>query len=183
MTFSSGKNFARKAAIVLLAAGNLGSAQSAKARLGEEFNIFENRIAMNFKFKGQDSKQNKKYYHYTMALDKTTEQNAPGFDGGLTVTVENGLIVGQSMLIRLGSNSEAGKALAALHTLDFAFESLGRPAPKTKQEVQRELQSYTDAVSKALAGTPQNIRYADTTGKITVSKQPDGSLAIAATQG
>jgi hypothetical protein len=167
---------------LLLALVDLLLAQPpALARLGEDFTSFEGRIISNFKFKGKETKQNRSYYRYTMLLDKSTEQAAPGFDGGLTVTVENGLIVGQSMLIRMGENNEAGKALAALHTLDFAFESLGRPSPKTKQEVQRELQSYTAALSKALAGTPQNIRYADTPGKITVSKRPDGSIAIAAT--
>jgi hypothetical protein len=155
----------------------------ATARLGEEFSVFNSQILSNFKSKGKETKQEKSYYRYTMILDKATEQAAPGFDGGLTVTVENGFIVGQSMLIRMGDNREAGKALAALHTLDFAFESLGRPSPKTKQEVQRELQSYTAAVNKALAGSPQNIRYSDAIGKITISKRPDGSLALAATSG
>jgi hypothetical protein len=185
MSFFERKNSSTLASCLVLALLNLLISQPpAIAKLGEEFTELQSRIASNFKFKGTETKQNRSYYHYTMVLDKATEQAAPGFDGGLTVTVEkNGVIVGQSMLIRLGDNHEAGKALAALHTLDFAFESLGRPNPRTKQEVQRELQSYTAAVSKALAGTPQNIRYADTPGKITVSKRPDGSIAIAATAG
>jgi hypothetical protein len=182
MTVSASETDANKLLSLILAMLSVFSWQTpASAKLGEDFNIFQNRIVMNFKARGQEPRQGRTDYHFTMMLDQATQKAAPGFEGGLTVTVENNLITGQSMLIRLGTNREAGKALASLHALDFAFESLGRPSPKTKREVQRELQSYTAAVTKALAGTPQNIRYADTQGKITISKRPDGSIALAAT--
>ena len=42
--------------------------QPATARLGEDFEAFQARIVSNFTFKGQDSKSNRTYYHYTMLL-------------------------------------------------------------------------------------------------------------------
>ncbi len=153
----------------------------ASAKLGERFGPFQIRIVPNFKFQGQSNKGKRKYFMYTMILDKATEHAAPGFQGGLTVSVEDGVIVGQSMLLRLGDNADAGKALAAVHALDFTFESLGRPAPPSRMAAAEELKSYAEAVDNALSGTPQNIRYPGSPGKITLCRQEDGSLAIAAT--
>ncbi|MDR3615629.1 MAG: hypothetical protein P4L53_18865 [Candidatus Obscuribacterales bacterium] len=156
-------------------------AQACEAKLGEPFGVFQARIITNYKFQAHSKKEDRDYYMYSMITDADTDIAAPGFGGGLTITVSSGLIVGQSMLLRIGNNAQAGKSLAALHTFDFAFESLGRPTPPSQTAIEQELRSYTNAVSKALAGAPQNIRYPGGGGKITIAKRSDGALAIAAT--
>jgi hypothetical protein len=120
---------------------------------------------------------------FTMNLDKQTLQKAPGFSGGLTVTtLPNGIIVGQAMLMYLGRNQQAGRALASLHALDFSIESLGRPVPKSAAAAQQELETFGKIIDSALAGQPQSIRYPNVKGKVTVSRQPNGALVLAATQ-
>jgi hypothetical protein len=156
-------------------------ALSCKAKLDEPFGVFQARIITNYKFKAHSKKDDRDYYMYSMITDADTDVAAPGFGGGLTITVSRGLIVGQSMLLSIGRNAQAGKSLAALHTFDFAFESLGRPTPPSQAALEQELRSYTNAVNKALAGAPQNIRYPDGGGKITIARRADGALAIAAT--
>lgn len=153
----------------------------AQAKLGEPFGVFQARLITNYKFKAHSKKDDRDYYMYSMITDSDTEVAAPGFGGALTITVSHGLIVGQSMLLQVGNNAQAGRALAALHTFDFAFESLGRPAPSSQAALEQELRSYTNAVNKALAGAPQNIRYPGGGGKITIAKKTDGTLALAAT--
>jgi hypothetical protein len=160
---------------------SLGFAESCQAKLGEPFGVFQARIITNYKFKAHSKKDDRDYYMYSMITDADTDVAAPGFGGGLTITVNRGLIVGQSMLLRIGDNAQAGRSLAALHTFDFAFESLGRPNPSSQTAIEQELRSYTNAVNKALAGAPQNIRYPGGGGKITIAKRADGALAIAAT--
>lgn len=155
--------------------------QSCNAKLGEPFGVFQARIINNYKFKAHSKKNDRDYYMYSMVTDSDTDKAAPGFEGGLTITVSAGLILGQSMILRIGNNPQAGKSLAALHALDFAFESLGRPTPSSQAAIEKELRSYTNAVNKALADAPQNIRYPGGGGKITIAKRADGALAIAAT--
>ena len=154
---------------------------SCLAKLGEPFGVFQARIINNYKFRAHSKKNDRDNYMYAMVTDPDTDNAAPGFEGGLTITVSGGLIVGQSMILRIGSNPQAGKALAALHTFDFAFESLGRPNPSSEAAIEKEVHSYTNAVNKALTGAPQNIRYPGGGGKITIAKRSDGALAIAAT--
>ncbi len=108
---------------------------------------------------------------------------APEFGGGLTISVDKGRISGQSMLLRLGQSKEAAKTIAVRYALDFAFESLGRAVPKNKTEIVDEVNSYTTVINNAMAGDPQNIRYPNINGKITVTMQKDGSLVFAATPG
>jgi hypothetical protein len=153
----------------------------AEARLGEPYATFKVKAAKGFKFKSESKKDNRTYYMFSMSLDATTMQAAPGFAGGLTVTVINGHVTGQSMVMRLGENYEAGKALAVAHALDFAYESLGKPSPKSKDSTDREFQQYTNAIDMVIGGSPQNLRYPGFNGVITLSLASDQSVIIAAT--
>ncbi len=154
---------------------------SVEARLGESFQSFKAKAAKGFKFKSESKKDTRTYYMYSMALDPTTTQAAPGFAGGLTVTVVGGRVTGQSMVMRLGENYEAGKALATAHALDFAYESLGKPSPKTKESTEKEFQAYSQAIDMVMGGSPQNLRYPGFNGVITFSLAADQGVIIAAT--
>lgn len=154
---------------------------SAEARLGEPYATFKVKAAKGFKFKSESKKDTRTYYMYSMSLDAPTMQAAPGFAGGLTVTVINGHVTGQSMVMRLGENYEAGKTLAVAHALDFAYEALGKPSPKSKESTDREFQQYTNAIDLVIGGSPQNLRYPGFNGVITLSLASDQSVIIAAT--
>lgn len=149
-----------------------------QARLGENFQAFKVKVLKGFKLKGESKKDIRTYYMYSMALDQTTQQAAPGFAGGLTITVVGGKITGQSMVMRFGDNYEAGKALATAHALDFAYESLGKPAPKSTE---KEFQAYAQAIDSVMTGNPQNLRYPGFNGVITLSMSADQGVIIAAT--
>lgn len=84
------------------------------------------------------------------------------------------------MVLRLGKSVDVAKTIAVRYALDFAFESLGRNVPK---DIAGEVNSYTTVINNAMGGDPQYIRYPGVTGKITVTKQKDGSLVFAATPG
>lgn len=157
------------------------SGTEAEARLGETYAAFKAKAAKGFTFKSESKKDTRTYYMFSMALDPSTLQAAPGFAGGLTVTVVNGHVTGQSMVMRLGDNYEAGKTLATAHALDFAYEALGKPGPKNKEATEKEFQSYTSAIDKVLAGNPYNLRYPGFNGVITMSLSADQALIIAAT--
>ncbi len=149
--------------------------------MGESFQAFKVKAAKGFKLKAESRKDTRTYYMYSMSLDATTTQAAPGFAGGLTVTVVGGRVTGQSMVMRLGDNYQAGKALATAHALDFAYESLGKPSPKTKDATEKEFRAYTQAIDMVMGGSPQNLRYPGFNGVITLSLAPDQSVIIAAT--
>lgn len=155
--------------------------RAGEARLGESFQSFKVKAAKGFKFKTESKKETRTYYMYSMSLDPTTALAAPGFAGGLTVTVVGGRVIGQSMVMRLGDNYEAGKALATAHALDFAYESLGKPSPKTKESTEKEFLAYTNAIDMVMGGSPQNLRYPGFSGVITLSLAPDQAVIIAAT--
>jgi hypothetical protein len=155
----------------------------AQAKLGENIEKLKQQLKSNFNVKGDSVKDNRHYYMFTMNLTRETLAKAPGFSGGLTVTtLPNGTIIGQSMLMYLGRKQLEGRAAATLHALDFSLESLGRPIPKDANQIRQELEAFGKIIDSALAGQPQNIRYPNTKGKITVSKQPNGGLVLAATQ-
>jgi hypothetical protein len=152
----------------------------AEARLGESFQSFRVKAAKGFKFKSESKRDTRTYYMYSMSLDPNTTQAAPGFAGGLTVTVVNGKVTGQSMVMRLGDNYQAGKALATAHALDFAYESLGKPSPN-KESTEKEFQAYSQAIDMVMSGSPQNLRYPGFNGVITLSMAPEQGVIIAAT--
>ncbi|HEY9754458.1 MAG TPA: hypothetical protein V6C97_04825 [Oculatellaceae cyanobacterium] len=158
-------------------------ATAADAKLGEEIDKYKQRVAKAYTLKNQATKDGKTNYSFVINSDPTLAKAAPGFGGGVTITVEHGKITGQSMVLRLGQNSDVGKEIAVRFALDFAFEALGRAVPKTKKELSDEVNSYRTVINSALAGAPQNVRYPKLTGKITVSKTADGSLVLAATPG
>lgn len=156
------------------------SSGPAAARIGEAYSEFKPKAERGFKLKSETKKDNRTYYMYVMTLDRPTQEAAPGFTGGLTLTVIGGKITGQSMVLRLGDYQEAGKALAAAHALDFAYESLGKASPKSKVTTEKELAAYTTALDQALDGVAQNIRYPGFNVKITMSKYGQADILIAA---
>lgn len=116
-----------------------------------------------------------------MILDKQTTQGAPGFSSAITLTVVDGKIVGQSMIIRIGENVQGGKALATLHAMDFVYEALGKAAPKNKSATESEFSQYQMAIDQVLSGFPQHVKYPHYAAVITMSRTPDGDLLLAAT--
>jgi len=167
--------------LLWLTAACVFTTSGAQARLGEPINSFKNKASASFKFKSETKKEDRCYFMFTMNLDDKTREGAQGFAGGLTLTVVDGKIVGQSMVLRLGENYEGGKALATLHCMDFAYESIGKPAPKSKQASEAEFSMYAAAIDQVLAGAPQHVKYPGFNDRITMSRTEDGNLLIAVT--
>ena len=155
----------------------------AEAKLGEDISAYKAKVAKAYTLKSQSNKDGKTYCVFSINMNQQLKDIAPEFGGGLTISVDKGKIIGQSMVLRLGQSKEAAKAIAVRYALDFAFESLGRPVPKTKAEISDEVNSYTTVINNAMAGDPQNVHYPNVKGKITVTMQKDGSLVFAATPG
>ena len=153
---------------------------SAQARLGEPFKTFKAKAETSYKFLKEDKKDDRTYESFVMILNEKLKASAPNFAVAETLTVVDGKIVGQSMMIRIGDNYEGGKAMAIIHAMDFAYESLGKPAP-TKDGVEKEYRQYEIAVTQVLAGLPQKIQYPGFKAKITLSRSNDGELLLAAT--
>ncbi len=168
--------------VALLLANFIG-ALPADAKLGEDIAKYKAKVAKAYTFKSQSEKAGKSYDVFSINVTPEIKKVAPEFGGGLTITVDKGKITGQSMVLRLGKNEEIGKAIAVRYALDFAFEALGRSVPKHQKELVDEIDSYKTVIKNALAGDAQNVRYPNVAGKITVSKQKDGSLVFAATPG
>lgn len=157
------------------------SAYDAQARLGESFATFRTKIARNYKFKSERKNDQKTYYMFSLVTDPNSATSAPGYAGGMTVTVMNGHITGQSLALRLGENYEAGKSLASTRALDFVYEALGKPMPTNQQAIEKEREAYSSAIDQVLANTPQNLRYPGFNGVITLSQAPEQTVIIAAT--
>lgn len=116
-----------------------------------------------------------------MITDAEVQTQAPNFAGGITITVVDKRIVGQSMVLRLGDNFSSGKELATLHVMDFAYESLGKPAPSSKAAVDTELSQFSGAIDQVLAGNAQHVIYPGYKDRITLSRTADGELLVAVT--
>ena len=86
-----------------------------------------------------------------MVTDANVQQQAPNFAAGITVTVVDKKIVGESMALRIGDNYATGKELATLHVMDFAYESLGKPAPASEAAANAELNEFSSAIDRVLA--------------------------------
>jgi hypothetical protein len=162
--------------------GSLLAGTSSQATLGEDISKYKAKVAHVYTSKSQTTKDNKTNYLYSINMDPQIKKVAPDFGGSLNITVDqSGKIIGQTMALRLGKNTDIGKTIAVRYLVDFAYESLGRTIPKDTKEVGNEVVSYTTVINKALIGDPQNIVYPKVKGKIVATKQSDDTLVFAAT--
>jgi hypothetical protein len=158
-----------------------GTACGAEARLGESYHAFKTKLERSYKFTKESKKDDRTYEMFTMIVDDATKAKAPGFGAGLTLTVVDGKILGQALAIRMGDNMEGGKAVAALHVMDFIYEAIGKPAPKSKDAAETEFQQFQSAIEQVLSGLPQHVQYPGFKARITLSRTADGELLLAAT--
>jgi hypothetical protein len=164
-----------KRILVVLLASLLGWTSPAQAKLGEDFNAYKNRIAPAFTPAGQRGN----YYMFNMKVEQKEAMASPGYAGGLTVTVTNGKVTGQSLALRPGLEALVGGTLAAIHGMAFAYEAIGKPLPKAKAQGEAEFKAFSTAVGQAFLGQPQNVRYPGFSGLITLSRDNTGNLIVA----
>jgi hypothetical protein len=134
-----------------------------------------------FLFKDSLTKENSTYCHYGLIGDPERQKRSPGFGAGLTLTVQANKIVGESVLIRLGDNSDIGKMFSTILTMNICYEALGKPRPQSEALTDSEVRAYAEAIERALAGAPQNIRYQGFPFKITLSRSKNSELLVAIT--
>jgi hypothetical protein len=152
-----------------------------EARLGAPVNSFSKKMSKNFLFKSQTTKGDSTYYIYSLIGDPKRQEQSPGFSGGVTLTVRDGKIAGESMLVVLGEKREVGKLFAVLLTLNGTYEAIGKPAPTAPKLQQAEIKAYNQAVEMALVGVPQHISYKGYPVKISVSRDKANNLLLALT--
>jgi hypothetical protein len=154
--------------------------QAAEAKLGEGISTFAQKMSNAFFLKTQTTKGEVAYLMYTLIGDPNRQKLSPGFGGGVTLTIKEGVISGESLLVRLGDNPKAGKAIAAVLALSVAYEALGKEPPTQAAVQERELNAYLKAIEAALNGSPQTIRYRGFNPKITIlsSKTKDVLLTV-----
>jgi hypothetical protein len=157
----------------------LSFALKAEARLGEPIANFKARNAGHYQLKSEKKKdQSTSYYIFSLIIDKEQREAAPNLAGGITITVTNGHITGQSLALRFDSGSEAEKLLGVAHCLEFVYEAIGKRRPLTKTAQDNELNAFTAGVNQALAGSPQCVRYPGFHAKITLSRTTAGDLVV-----
>ena len=157
-----------------------GMAQ-AEARMGQSIESFKAKLRSSYRLKETVKKQDRTYYMFIMNISSKIRSQAPGFAVGVTATVVDGRIVGQSMVLRSGENDETGKQLVTYHVMDFVYEALGKAAPKSEESAKRELDQYRTAVDNALAGNAQRVEYPGYKSMITMSRTKDADVLIAVT--
>jgi hypothetical protein len=151
------------------------AALPAQAKLGQDFTEYKKRISTAFIATGQQGNN----YMFTMNIDPKQSMASPGYAGGLTVTVDNGKVTGQSLAIRPGMQPVIGPTIAAVHGFAFAYEAIGKDAPKDEKAGEAEFKAFSGAVAQAFMGQPQNLRYPGYPGLITVSRDAGGNLIVA----
>jgi hypothetical protein len=85
------------------------------------------------------------------------------------------------MVLRFGDNYAAGKDMATWHSMDFSYESIGKPGPKTQEAAQAEFDQFSAAIDQVLAGTPQHVKYRGYNQLITMSRTDTGDILVAVT--
>ncbi len=153
----------------------------ASARLGQALASYKQEQGKELVPIDKKEGERSTYYMFAMRIDPRQARVSPGYAAGVTITVVDGKVVGQSLAIRPGNNASKGADLARVHAFAFAYEALGRPVPKNREKAQREFDSFCQAVSLALSGQPQRIRFRGYQGRITVCQEQSGNLIVAAT--
>jgi hypothetical protein len=154
---------------------SIGASLPSEAKLGQDFTEYKKRISTAFVASGQQGNN----YMYTMTIDPKQAMASPGYAGGLTVTVANGKVTGQSLAIRPGIQPVFGPTIATVHSFAFAYEAIGKELPKNEKAGEAEFKAFGGAVAKAFQGQPQNLRYPGYPGIITVSRDASGNLIVA----
>ena len=162
-----------------LAAFQLSSNRAA-ARIGESFQEFKMKMSGSYHCTRETKQEDRAYYRFTLNKDAAMQTRAPGFGIGQTVTVVDGRIVGQSMICCLGEDYDAGRSLTVTACREFTHETLGKGNPASLESAEQEDNALSDAISNALGGTVQIIRYPGFTTKIIMKSNSEGNLLVAA---
>lgn len=170
-------------AILLLL--SLTCPQNAEARLGEDFGAYLQRFTKTTKsLKPLAQMPGVSTQHFTFEVNVPMDQKkaSPGFAAGVTVTVTEGKIVGQSLAVKLGNNVTVGQKLAGIHGFSFAYEAIGKTIPPTRDKAEVEFKAFCNAVDRACLGEQQYLRYPGFRALITIRTDPtSGNIQIAAT--
>lgn len=150
---------------------------SAEAKIGEPIVNFKAKVAKEYQFKGTESKGASTYYRFALIPTQEEQDNSPGFGAGMTITVVNGKVSGQSMALRIGQFYEAGKIVVARRSLKFILEAIGKPA--TPQDEERLLESIRSAIEQALQSIPQSIQFPGYNHRVKVSFAASGDVIVA----
>lgn len=150
------------------------------ARLGQEFYEFKYKQIDSFKLNKIVLKDDLKFCSFSLLLNQEELKKAPGFKGGMTVTVERGLIVSQSLALNIGKNRVAGTKLASQQAYQFACESLGRSEKSNDLKTNHEKALFARAIELAMRGKPQELKFPHVVGKLVFKKSKSGDLLIAA---
>ncbi|PWT96557.1 MAG: hypothetical protein C5B53_09465 [Candidatus Melainabacteria bacterium] len=173
------KNTPSKATIVLLATVVASFGSTAVAKIGGSVQSFQARNGRIFTFKSRSIKDDKIYYVYSLNSHPAQQHSSPGFAGGITLTVDQNKIAGESFILRLGADQDVGKVLAAALCMDLTYEAIGKPAPVTPSLRAKEFTAYSNAITRGLSGLPQVIRYKGYPMRVTISRTDQGELLLA----
>jgi hypothetical protein len=152
---------------------------AAQAKIGDSIGAFRVKFARIFSLTDTSNKDGKTYYRFTLNNDPIQQKSSAGFSGGMTITCSNGKIQGESLIVRLGKNTDMGKVFTVGLCLDITYEAIGKPIVTDKKEAGTEFRSYLNAVNQALTGTPQDIKYAGYNSRITMSHTGSGDILLA----
>lgn len=159
--------------------------QNAEARLGEDFGAYLQRFTKTTKsLKPLAQMPGVSTQHFTFEVNVPMDQKkaSPGFAAGVTVTVTEGKIVGQSLAVKLGNNVTVGQKLAGIHGFSFAYEAIGKAIPPTRDKAEVEFKAFCDAVDRTCLGEQQYLRYPGFKALITIRTDPtSGNILIGAT--
>ena len=151
-------------------------ANSADGKFGAPIETFKQKLGHSFTYLNAETKNNKTYQHFTLIVEEKVQRVNPGFSGGLTLTLENGKISGESFLVGLGSDRDLGQKLAGILCLNLAYEALGKPIPNSSKDQEIELNSYTRAVREASSGSPGHINYPGYSSQLIFSRTEKNEL-------
>ncbi|MBX9770678.1 MAG: hypothetical protein K2X29_04875 [Candidatus Obscuribacterales bacterium] len=161
------------------------SEPNAEARLGEDFGAFLQRFTKTTKsLKPLAQLPGVSTQHFTFEVNVPVDQKkaSPGFAAGVTVTVTEGKIVGQSLAVKPGNNVMVGQKLAGIHGFSFAYEAIGKTIPPTRDKAEVEFKAFCDAVDRACMGEQQYLRYPGFKAVIAIrTDSTSGNILIAAT--
>lgn len=148
------------------------------AKLGEPYAAFRNKISRSFRAKGSTTNDTTTHYSFVMVVDANQAQAAPGYGAGMTVTVIDKKVAGQAIVFRLGDYPDAGKLIAIGHALDFIYEAIGKPVPKSETDVKMQYEIVRVAAEQALGNFAQNIQFPGYTAKVKISRTATGDLLV-----
>lgn len=171
-SFKSFRNIIQLLFVVLVT--NL-TVVAAEARLGDSLSAYKTHHAATLKASGQNGSD----YMFEVIIDPRIQITVPGYAAGITITVTNNKISGQSMAIRLGMNPYQAGSTAASQGYDFVNEAIGKPSPKDKTQLEAETKDFTQAMQRALVGPPEHIQYPKHNEQIVLSRDNLGNLIIA----